>query len=192
MITVNDHIIGGPQVDSTVLHKRLVKLSPNVRDQITCAYTAFGQLSRIGNLIPFAQAIHESTTFTSWWWINHCNPTGIGVTGRVSEARPATGEWQWDATATVKLWKEGSHFANPAEGIAAHFAHLLAYASKLEELSYAQRLLLAYDPRLEALTKAWGRGCAPTWNLLDGKWAVPGNGYSTKIIQIANSILKGA
>lgn len=170
MIADTQPIIGGPQVGmarlANALHLR-ADLPLGQADDIVAAYTAIGQLTRIGNLIPFAQAAHETGWFTSERWVRSYNPAGLG----------ATSDGTWGAT-----------FASPAEGIAAQYAHLLAYAAADAALNVPQRVLVQMDPRLSAMTWRWGRGSAPRWVDLNGKWAVPGPTYGQAILRIARAI----
>lgn len=73
----------------------------------------------------------------------------------------------------------GAYFQTAEEGIRAQIQHLKAYASK-EQLRTP-----LIDPRFNLVK----RGSAPNWQDLDGKWAVPGEGYGKAIINIWNRIL---
>ena len=171
MANPNQTVLNGPQVDTAVLRAwldaRSATQSPQIRDEIACAYTTYGRLSRIGNLLPFAQALHETGHFASPRWVQAFNPAGLGATN--------DGAW-------------GSTFATPSEGIVAQFAHLLAYAAPDEALNVPQRLLVQFDPRLPALMQAFGRGCAPRWVDLNGRWAVPGPDYGQKILALGDAV----
>lgn len=57
----------------------------------------------------------------------------------------------------------GHFFKTPAEGVQAQLEHLLAYSTEISIDS-------PVDPRFHLVK----RGCAPTWQSLGGKWAVPG------------------
>lgn len=62
----------------------------------------------------------------------------------------------------------GHFFSTPSEGVRAQLEHLWAYATK-QPLQNDP-----VDPRFAFVN----RGCAPTWEALGGKWAVPGyNAY---------------
>lgn len=171
MADANQTILNGPQVATTMLRSWLDRqsaaLGPQIRDEIACAYTTYGRLTRVGNLLPFAQALHETGHFSSPRWVKSFNPAGLGATN--------DGAW-------------GSTFASPAEGIVAQFAHLLAYATKDEQLNVPQRLLVSFDPRLAPLVQRQWRGIAPRWVDLNGRWAFPGDGYGQKILEIADAV----
>ena len=165
-------IIGGPSVAPKVLGTWLAKHTPWTAsnqaggDLIVACYTAYGQLSGLGNLLPFAQGCHETGHFTSEWWVRANNPAGIGVTGQAGM---------------------GEVFASPALGILAHIAHLLAYASADKGLTTTQRILTVFTPRLGVLEKAHYRGVAPRWADLGAKWAVSA-AYGTKLLRVAEVI----
>jgi N-acetyl-anhydromuramyl-L-alanine amidase AmpD len=164
-------IIGGPHLPTAQLRNWLDLKAGGVdedsRDEIACAYTTYGRLTRIGNLLPLAQAWHETGGFTSERWVKSFNPAGLG----------ATNDGAWGAT-----------FASPAEGIVAQYAHLLAYAADDTQLNLPQRTLVLLDPRLQPLTQIHGRGSAARWIDLNGRWAVPGPTYGQAIITIATQI----
>jgi N-acetylmuramoyl-L-alanine amidase len=60
--------------------------------------------------------------------------------------------------------------------------HLYAYAST-KKLPKRFRLV---DPRFNLVE----RGSAPTWEALNGKWAVPGNSYGQSILKIYESMIQ--
>jgi hypothetical protein len=68
----------------------------------------------------------------------------------------------------------------PREGVRAQVQHLKAYAST-EPLKQE-----CVDPRFKLVT----RGVAPSWEDLNGRWAVPGNGYGESIVDIHRRILE--
>lgn len=73
----------------------------------------------------------------------------------------------------------GASFPNVATGIRAQVQHLKAYAS-------TQALKKkCVDPRFNVVK----RGSAPTVIDLNGKWAVPGNGYGQALLKISKSVL---
>lgn len=152
------NIIGGPQVGMVTL----LSMLPNVAnsDSICAAYTAYGELSKIGNVLPLIQAMKETANFTSRWWVQFNNPAGIGVTGERGK---------------------GEVFYSLSAGIAAQYAHLLAYAVHEAELTDDQEKLIYFDRRLKAMGAAL-RGSAPTWEELGGKWA-PSRDYGTSVIR---------
>lgn len=66
----------------------------------------------------------------------------------------------------------GASFNSPREGVRAKIQHLKAYGST------AAIVNPIIDPRFNLVQ----RGCAPKWIDLNGKWAVPGDGYGQGIL----------
>lgn len=169
-ITTAQTILGGPGVPAGLLSRYLLgrgKLDVLQCDEIAAVYTAMGELTTIGNLVAFAQGVQETGGFTSDRWVKSYNPAGLGATN--------DGSW-------------GNDFPDAAAGVLAQFAHLVAYAAKDADLDIVNRTLVRLDPRIDAMTKRWGRGCAPRWVDLNGRWAVPGSIYGQRILVIARQI----
>lgn len=165
-------ILNGPQVDTIYLYRALnayTKLPVTEKDLIVSAYTAYGELTTIGNLYPFCQAAKETAWFSSERFVKSRNMAGLGATN--------DGSW-------------GGHFNNISEGVLAQYAHLLCYATKPENTTFLLERIALLSPRYAALAATHGRGCATTWRELDGRWAVPGKDYSESIFKRADSILK--
>jgi len=126
-------------------------------------YISEGETEGVRGDMAFAQAIQE----TGW----------LRFGGDVlPEQNNYCGYAATNATAKGK----GAWFASPQMGVRCHIQHLKAYASK--------------DPLKGALVQPTNgvpnrfglvaRGIAPTWTGLNGKWAVPGNGYGEEIEKI--------
>ncbi|MCI9129120.1 MAG: DUF4214 domain-containing protein [Eggerthellaceae bacterium] len=77
----------------------------------------------------------------------------------------------------------GATFSSVREGIRAQVQHLKCYASTA---SLKNPLV---DPRWYAAIDKHGRGCAPTLEELNGKWAVPGYGYGQSIRSMIEKML---
>ncbi|KPV51795.1 hypothetical protein SE17_19175 [Kouleothrix aurantiaca] len=107
--TPDQTIIGGPQILMDRLRRSLAakNVPEETIESVVAAYTAYGELTGIGNLLPLAQAVHETGWFRSDRWVISQNPAGLGATD--------DGAW-------------GNVFDTPAAGILAQYAHLLAYA----------------------------------------------------------------
>jgi len=73
----------------------------------------------------------------------------------------------------------GSAFVTPEAGVIAQLQHLYAYASTGDLGDYAQ-----IDPRFHLVK----RGSCPNWEDLNGRWAVPGDGYGEDIVRIHDVI----
>ncbi len=74
---------------------------------------------------------------------------------------------------------QGATFANVREGLRAQVQHLKAYASTDALVNDCA------DPRFNLVS----RGCAPNLEDLNGRWAVPGDGYGQDILRMINSLL---
>lgn len=72
----------------------------------------------------------------------------------------------------------GASFGDVRSGLRAQVQHLKAYASK-EPLNNP-----CVDPRFEKVK----RGVAPCVEDLNGRWAVPGDGYGQRIVKIASRL----
>jgi len=68
----------------------------------------------------------------------------------------------------------GATFDTPQLGVRAQIQHLKAYANA--EPLVNERV----DPRFALVT----RGCAPCWEDLNGRWAVPGDSYGQDILRL--------
>lgn len=137
-------------------------------DRIVAAYTVMGEISQLGNLMPFAQAIHETGWFTSRRWVENYNPAGIGATNDGAEG----GKW-----------------SSPEAGIFAQYAHLLAYSVKPTDAAKLQYLARC-SPRYATLERLKLLGVATRWVDLNGRWAYPGTTYAQAIGKIADFIAK--
>lgn len=73
---------------------------------------------------------------------------------------------------------KGATFSSVREGVRAQVQHLKAYASTDGLVN------TCVDPRFNLVT----RGCAPYLQDLNGRWAVPGNGYGEKILSMISSL----
>jgi hypothetical protein len=107
--------------------------------------------------MAFAQSLKETGYFRYGGVVqpDYNNYSGIGAV---------------DPTAIGKA----ARFNSPREGVRAQIQHLKAYASK-EPLNNEQ-----IDPRFHLVT----RGIAPNYEDLNGRWAVPGDGYGESIKSI--------
>ena len=78
----------------------------------------------------------------------------------------------------------------PEQGVRAHMQHLRNYA---DPDSHYWNLGYPFEPRAmydEAAYESFGfKGAAPSWIELNGKWAVPGDTYGQRILQIYNEML---
>lgn len=135
-------------------------------------------------VLALAQMIHETDNLTSWWAARpRRNPAGIGVTGRHTRRRPASGAW----SERGGIWYEGTSFATwKDDAIPAHLGRLLAYALTDAQANATQHVLVTRALRYRPLPSSY-RGTARTLAGLDGRWAV-GEGYGERIARIAEQI----
>lgn len=114
--------------------------------------------------VLFCQAMKE----TGWLQfggdvkVGQCNFGGLGATGG---------------------GKDGATFPDVRTGLRAQTQHLKLYAST------APLNNVCVDERWDAAISKWGRGSAPNLEDLNGKWAVPGNGYGEGILDMVNTLL---
>lgn len=164
-------ILSNTNVSSSRLYNLLLdkKIADDIASEIASAYTVYGKLTGIGNLLPFAQAVHETGWFTSRRWVDNYNPAGIGATNDGAEGG---------------IWK------SPSEGIFAQYTHLLAYTLPENSPDVIKRTLSQLSPRYAVLKRVGMIGIAKCWVDLNGRWAFPGKTYAQKISQIANVLTK--
>lgn len=142
----------------------------DIADVILPAYWKICGQAGVDPLVAVAQMIHETGNLTSAWSQRpRRNPAGIGVTGEdgVGISFPT---WETD-------------------GIPAHVGRLLAYALADQQATPTQQGLIAAALRWRPLD-AKLRGVAPTLKGLEGTWAVPGDGYASKLAEIGQAIQK--
>lgn len=148
-------IIGGATMPPDALYAilRHHSIESGVIDSLVSVYSVMGELTGIGNVWPFAQAVHETGWFTSRRFASNKNPAGLGATDDGAE---------------------GAVFSSIAEGVYAQYAHLLCYAKVPQELNTMQQHIALASPRRIALEKAYGLGVAKNdWIGLNRKWNTP-------------------
>lgn len=111
--------------------------------------------------IVFAQAMHE----TNW----------LRYTGDVKVE-----QFNYAGLGATGGGNPGYSFPDVRTGVRAQVQHLKAYASK------AALVNDCVDPRFQYVK----RGIAPTVYDLDGRWAVPGDGYGANIMKYVNRLLQ--
>lgn len=153
-------IMGTSQATAEQMDAFLRKVNPEA-PEVAQIYLDEGKAEGVRGDVAFAQALKE----TNYWRF-----TGI--------AKP---EWHNPAglgvTGPAGI---GNRFPDWKTGIRAQIQHLKAYASK-EPLN---------KPLVDVRFNLVPRGIAPTWEGLNGKWAVPGPTYGQDIVRIWKNILK--
>jgi hypothetical protein len=133
--------------------------------------------------VLLAQMCLETGYLTSWWsQPPRRNMAGIGVTGESSPNNPGSSGWAFKPE--DGKWYRGYSFPDWRSAVAAHFAHMVAYATADERNNAPQ-----VDPRFKAArtyfaTKGWKLPVAKVLTDLNGKWAVPGPDYGQKIEKV--------
>ena len=138
-------------------------------------YIEIGKKYNIRGDLAFAQAVKETGYFQFYGIVRNGqnNFCGLGATGKLNTGE----ELQNGVDPERAVYIPGTHgitFGTMADGVEAHIQHLYAYATK-DPLPEGIELV---DPRFKYVT----RGIAPLWTGLNGRWAVPGNGYGESII----------
>ncbi len=145
-------------------------------ENIAELYIEIGDKYGIRGDLAFAQALKETGYFQFYGIVKpfQNNFCGLGATGVEN-----TGEELLNGVDPNRaVYIPGVHgiaFGSVADGVEAHIQHLYAYASA-EDLPDGYELV---DPRFKYVK----RGIAPLWTGLNGRWAVPGNGYGESIIE---------
>jgi hypothetical protein len=147
-------------------------------------------------VLAIAQCILETSAqqpdgrwwpLSSWWAQRpRRNPAGIGVTGETRPDQPPDQQgWEWDET--TGQWRRGLRFATWDDSAQAHIGRLLAYALADGAATPAQQALIQTALAVRPLPASF-RGAAATLGGLDGRWAVPGQGYGAHVAALANEI----
>lgn len=153
-------ILGTPTIAAAQMRSYLRSVNPLAPDY-SDLYLQIGRIYNVRGDLAFAQSILE----TNYWRFGGTvqpeqnNFAGLGTTSRT---------------------ELGASFATPALGIEAQIQHLYGYATTAA--LPAGRTVV--DPRFGILQSAGLRGSAPTWESLNGKWAVPGTTYGQDIVRI--------
>lgn len=142
-------------------------------------YLELGAKYQLRGDVALAQAIQETGYFqfgneVKPYQNNFC---GLGAIGRVTTAEDLEKQVYSQVDKSAATLEEGVHgwiYASPAIGVEAHLQHLYSYATTAP-LPAGTRLL---DGRFQH----GNRGKAVVWADLNGRWAVPGNGYGQAIV----------
>lgn len=139
-------------------------------------YIEIGKKYNIRGDLAFAQALKETGYFQYYGIVHYSqnNFCGLGATGVENTGE----EPQNGVDPSRAVYIPGMHgltFGSMADGVEAHIQHLYAYATT-DDLPEGCELV---DPRFKYVK----RGIAPLWRDLNGRWAIPGNGYGESIIE---------
>lgn len=144
-------------------------------DNIAELYLEIGEKYNIRGDLAFAQALKETGYFqfygrVQWFQNNFC---GLGASGIENTGEEALNGVDPDRAAYIP-GLHGLTFMSVADGVEAHIQHLYAYSVKGDIPDGCELV----DPRFNYVK----RGVAETWTDLNGRWAIPGNGYGESII----------
>jgi hypothetical protein len=157
---------------------------------IVTTYKQFGEETGIDWVAALAQNLHETDNLRSWWSQRpRRNPAGLRVTGERRQS-PPDGDVQWSFNDGTQQWHRGMSFPSWNDSIKAHVAYLLSYACTNDQLTPAQRDFIMSTSVSFVLSRSVNRGVAPTLHGLNGKWAVPGTTYATRIAAMANTLVR--
>ncbi len=104
-------------------------------------------------------------------WAQMLHETGFGKYG--GDVRPEQNNYA--GIGAVGGGAAGHAFATPADGVRGHVAHMAAYVYSENKADWTNS---ATDPRYDLVNP---RGQVRVLSDLDGRWAVPGNGYGAAI-----------
>lgn len=183
-------ILGKPVATAKQLNNWLKEETPRIRNkveneyqrefipidpEIAELYISIGEEYGIRGDLAFAQAAKE--TFY-WQFTGSVQPFQNNYCGLWATGTPCTGQESYNGADPKQVsFQKGVHgaiFKTPAAGVEAHIQHLYAYATK-KPLPKGKVLV---DPRFNLVS----RGIAPTWQGLNGRWAVPGTVYGQSIV----------
>ncbi len=166
----NEDILGGPMATEAQCVNYLLNIHPAPNISVTpeeLVSYSYQEATREGVRpdVAFAQALHETGNFSYGGTVtpdqnNYC---GLGTT-----------------SATV----QGGYFPSAQIGVRAHIQHLMAYATTRQP---SEEIV---DPRYSMVRDIYGSMTLPHWIDLNGRWAVPGNTYGQRIMNIFQQILQ--
>lgn len=195
------NLLGEPTLPKAVLTSYLKTRAaePSLEFIVSTYYDLAKELSeRPGyprlNPVPFIlQAMHETGFLSSWWFLEHKNMAGLGVTGASTAGSSATKpppvpytDWQYNSL--EKRWKQGLHFSGLVPAIYAHLYHGLAYCMPATDYGSVAQF---FDNRYPlALASRKGKPPARTLTDFNGAWAFPGREYGQNIEAIYSDFFK--
>ncbi|QZY53745.1 glucosaminidase domain-containing protein [Crassaminicella profunda] len=164
-------ILGDAVATKEQMKQYLLTINPSPKidctpDEMVTYYLQEGEIEGIRGDIAFAQALLETGFFKFGGLVlpEQNNYAGLGATNTTKKGRAAS-------------------FVSPQIGVRAHIQHLKGYASKASLNSPI------VDPRYTILVASELLGSCIYVTDLNGKWAVPGNGYGEKILKIFEKII---
>lgn len=144
-------------------------------EDISELYISIGKKYHIRGDLAFAQALKETGYFQFYGSVQSFqnNFCGLGASGVEN-----TGQEVLNGVDQSRVYSiaglHGLTYLTVADGVEAHIQHLYAYTTDADLPDGCELL----DPRFNFVK----RGVAKRWVDLDGRWAIPGNGYGESII----------
>lgn len=171
-----DVTIQGPAIATAdQLQAWVTERGVTIPDGLADLYLEIGAEYGIRGDLAFAQAAKETHY---WQYTGLVQPDQYNYCGLWATGSPLTGGESLNGadSGLVRLEpsRHGATFASPEIGVEAHIQHLYAYATT-DPLPPGKVLL---SPRFNLVQ----RGCAPTWQGLNARWAVPGTTYGQSVI----------
>lgn len=144
-------------------------------EDIVDLYLEIGERYNIRGDLAFAQALKETGYFQFYGSVRafQNNFCGLGASGVENTGEEALNGVDPDRAMYIP-GLHGLMFMSVEDGVEAHIQHLYAYATN-DRIPAGCELV---DPRFNYVK----RGVAERWVDLNGRWAVPGNGYGESII----------
>lgn len=163
----NPSIMGVGTLTADQMKNFVLKNNPNPKLTVDIGtlvnlYIKEAKIEGVNHDIAFAQAIKETGFFKYGGDVTYDQNNYAGI-------------------GTTGGGVKGHYFPTAQVGVQAQIQHLKAYATR-EPL--VQKCV---DPRYDLVAK----GIAPNVCNLNGKWAVPGNGYGESIVELINAMRKG-
>ncbi|MCT4604829.1 MAG: glucosaminidase domain-containing protein [Marinisporobacter sp.] len=164
-------IVGASMATKEQMKQYLLMVNPVPKinctpDEMVIYYLDEGKKEGIRGDIAFAQALLETGFFKFGGLVlpGQNNYAGLGATNTTQKGRAAS-------------------FDTPQIGVKAHIQHLKGYVSKKPLISPI------VDPRYTILEESGLLGSCKYVTDLNGKWAIPGNGYGEKILKIVKKLI---
>ncbi|MEE0434968.1 MAG: stalk domain-containing protein [Peptococcaceae bacterium] len=147
-------------------------------DNIAYQYYTIGQKYGIRGDVALAQALLETGNFqygneVKPWQNNYC---GLGAVGHTATEEEVAASWLTNVDHNRAWLQVGIHgwiYDSVATGVEAHIQHLYSYATTAS--------LPSGCTLVDGRFNHGNRGVAKVLTDLNGKWAVPGNGYGENI-----------
>lgn len=175
-------IMGGPKVSAAQMaayyRYKQSREFPNrpyrstvTLDQLAQLFIEEGLAEGVRGDIAFAQSIHETM------WFHYPVAEDNGQYGTTIKGQVRWTDNNFAGIGACNSCANGFYFPDARTGVRAQIQLLRNYADPTSRISN-----LAYPPVRGGFDTFVYKGAAPTWEGLNGKWAVPGSTYGQSII----------